>query len=92
MPAPPYPLCLLWFWMRHLYDLPMNIKLVGALPRELKELGLKPGMKFQDVQQAAGYPEGSVIINWMDDGQQLRAVVTKYNYDTYNKYLKFKLL
>lgn len=69
----------------------MNIKLVGALPRELKELGLKPGMKFQDVEPAAQFPEGSVVIRWMEDGQELKAVVTRYNYETYTK-SKFRWL
>jgi hypothetical protein len=64
----------------------MNIRLFGALPRELKELGLKPGMKFQNVDPAPGFPEGSMIIRWMDEGTEMRAVVSSYNYVKYKSF------
>lgn len=64
----------------------MDIRLTGALPTELKSLGLKSGMKFQDVQPAPGFPKGTVEIRWIDDGEEMRAIVRTYYYDEISKW------
>jgi hypothetical protein len=48
-------------------------------------------MKFQNVEQAPGFPEGSMLIRWMDDGQEMRAVVSDYNYVKYRSFRRIMI-
>jgi hypothetical protein len=58
----------------------MDIKLVGALPRQLRELGLKTGDRFQDVPPAPGHREGAVWVRFMNDDAECTAIVYRENY------------
>lgn len=58
----------------------MDIKLTGALPRELKDLGLKPGDRFKDVEPVTGLKYGAMRLRvWHDDEERV-AVVYQENY------------
>jgi hypothetical protein len=59
----------------------MDIKLTGALPRQLRELGLKAGDKFQNVEPADGHRKGAVRIRFMFDDAENVAVVYPENYE-----------
>lgn len=58
----------------------MDIKLYGALPRQLRELNLKPGDKFQDVEKVPGAPYGAVKIKLVVDEEEIVATVYQENY------------
>lgn len=61
----------------------MNIRLVGALPRQLKEVGLKPGDRFQDVQLAEGHRKGAVKVRFLNGDEENVAVIYPENYEKY---------
>lgn len=58
----------------------LNIKLVGALPIQLRELGLKPGDRFQNVEKAEGHREGAVKVRFIFDDNENVAIVYPENY------------
>jgi len=64
----------------------MNIKLVGALSEELRDLGLRAGMKFQDVSFAPGYPKGTILIFYKKDGAYVPVPVRSYHYEEVSKW------
>jgi hypothetical protein len=57
----------------------MKIKLVGALPPELRDLGLKPGNMF-DAYPAPGMEISAVNIRLVKDGEIQVATVFARNY------------
>lgn len=59
----------------------MDIRLTGALPRILRELGLKAGDRFQNVEPAEGHRKGAVKIRFMFDDEENVAVVYPENYE-----------
>jgi hypothetical protein len=59
----------------------MDIRLTGALPRQLRELGLKSGDRFQNVEPAEGHRKGAVKIRFMFDDEENVAVVYPENYE-----------
>ena len=59
----------------------MDIRLTGALPRILRELGLKAGDRFQNVEAAEGHRKGAVKIRFMFDDEENVAVVYPENYE-----------
>jgi len=62
----------------------MDIKLTGALPQPLRDLGLKPGDKFQNVEPAEGHRKGTVRIWFMIDDAPNTAIVYIENYKQVN--------
>jgi hypothetical protein len=70
----------------------MDIKLVGALPIELRQLGLKPGDKFQEVETAWGHRKGAVVIRFTFDDLPAQAVVYPENYIVMDKGKKANIL
>jgi hypothetical protein len=58
----------------------MNIRLKWDIPRQLKELGLKPGNEFQDVELVPMQRKGAVRIKFMNGDEENVAVVFKENY------------
>jgi len=64
----------------------MDIRLVGALPRQLRELGLKPGDKFQDVELAPDHRKGAVTVKFINDEKENLAVVFPENYEAISKW------
>jgi len=64
----------------------MNIKLVGPLNEELRDVGLKAGMKFQDVSPAPGYPKGTIMIFCEKDDAYVPVPVRSYYYEEISKW------
>jgi hypothetical protein len=58
---------------------PMKIKLVGALPQQLKDLGLKPGDKF-NAELAENGKYGAALIRPEFEGETVVATVYQENY------------
>jgi len=62
-----------------LKTMPMKIKLVGALPQQLKDLGLKPGDKF-NAELAENGKYGAALIRPEFEGETVVATVYRENY------------
>lgn len=66
-----------------IYEFPetnqMKIKLVGALPQKLKDLGLKPGDKF-NAELAENGKYGAALIRPEFEGEIVVATVYQENY------------
>lgn len=58
----------------------MDIKLKGILPRNLRDLGLKPGDMIYQAEQVPNSKFGTVRFKVLHNGEEFYVTVTSENY------------